>query len=142
MKEYLYPDDIWKVPCTLGSAIFLFVGFCLGFWINIVFLTVGGGKYDPSPGHLCLVLIMFILGIWLHHTADAQKYFVLKIKKNLITDGLFSQSRNPNFLGEMFILGSFAGDTCVSNLVKQNTKTCQDSTGHIPFGGGHALCWS
>ena len=142
MKEYLYPDDIWKVPCTLGSAIFLFVGFCLGFWINIVFLTVGGGKYDPSPCHLCMVLITFILGIWLHHTADAQKYFVLKIKKNLITDGLFSQSRNPNFLGEMFILGSFAGDTCVFNLVNQNTKTCQDSTCHILCGGGHGLCWS
>ena len=29
-----------------------------------------------------------------------QKYFVLRAKKGLITDGLFSRSRNPNYLGE------------------------------------------
>ena len=48
-------------------------------------------------------------GIWLHHTSDCQKYFVLQASPGLITDGLWSHSRNPNYLGELFILGSFAG---------------------------------
>ena len=135
MKEYLYPDEIWKVPCTLGSAIFLFVGFTLGFWVYIVFLTFGGGKYDPSPCHLCMVLIMFILGIWLHHTADAQKYFVLKVRKDLITDGLYSGSRNPNFLGELFILGAFAGRSM--RIEKESPFTIY----FIGFNLSHPMWW-
>ena len=56
-----------------------------------------------------MILTVYILGIWLHHTADVQKYFVLRARKGLITDGLFSMSRNPNYLGEMFIYAAFAG---------------------------------
>jgi len=108
LKEWLYRDASWETPCTLGSAVYLFVGMGLGFWINIVFLTLGDGSYDPSPFQLCMILTIYTLGIWLHHTADTQKYFVLRARKGLITDGLFSMSRNPNYLGEMFIYGSFA----------------------------------
>ena len=113
LKEWLYRDASWETPCTLGSAVYLFVGMGLGFWINIVFLTLGDGSYDPSPFQLCMILTIYTLGIWLHHTADTQKYFVLRAKKGLITDGLFSMSRNPNYLGEMFIYGSFAGRACL-----------------------------
>ena len=84
----------------------------LGFWINIVFLTTGSNT-EISPLHMCFIVTMFILGIWLHHTADTQKYFVLRARKGLITDGLFSRSRNPNYLGEMFIYGSFAGNNFI-----------------------------
>ena len=33
----------------------------------------------------------------------------MRAKKGLITDGLFSRCRNPNYLGEMMIYGAFAG---------------------------------
>ena len=112
LKEWLYRDAGWETPCTLGSAIFLFVGMGLSFWCNIVFLTVGGGQNDVSPTQMMVIVTMFTLGIWLHHTADTQKYFVLRARKGLITDGLFSRSRNPNYLGEMFIYASFAGMIC------------------------------
>ena len=65
--------------------------------------------YEPTPCQLTVILTVYILGIWLHHTADVQKYFVLRARKGLITDGLFSMSRNPNYLGEMFIYAAFAG---------------------------------
>ena len=109
LKEWLYRDASWETPCTLGSAIFLFVGMGLAFWGNIVLLTTGGGRYDPGPVQLCCIVTMFTLGIWLHHTADTQKYFVLRAKRGLITDGLFSRCRNPNYLGEMMIYAAFAG---------------------------------
>merc|ERR1712142_798601 len=78
------------------------------FWVNMVLLVSEGGRFAPAPSTVCLIMVIFTLGIWLHHTADTQKYFVLRAKKGLITDGLFSRCRNPNYLGEMMIYGSFA----------------------------------
>jgi len=109
LKEWLYRDSSWETPCTLGSAVLLFVGMGVQFWSNIVLLTSSRGEHDPTPVQLCLLVTVYTLGIWLHHTSDVQKYFVLRAKRGLITDGLFSRSRNPNYLGEMFIYGSFAG---------------------------------
>ena len=40
--------------------------------------------------------------------ADAQKYFTLRLKRGLITDGMYRYIRHPNYLGEMLIYGSFA----------------------------------
>ncbi|MFK8012758.1 MAG: isoprenylcysteine carboxylmethyltransferase family protein, partial [Marinicellaceae bacterium] len=40
--------------------------------------------------------------------ADAQKYYTLKYKKGLITDGVHKYIRHPNYLGEIMIYGSFA----------------------------------
>jgi len=39
--------------------------------------------------------------------SDAQKFFVLRIKKGLISDGYFKRTRNPNYLGEILIYLSF-----------------------------------
>ncbi len=33
---------------------------------------------------------------------------MLKVRRGLITDGFFARTRNPNYLGEMMIYGSFA----------------------------------
>jgi len=40
--------------------------------------------------------------------SDAQKFFVLPLRKGLIQDGLFARTRNPNYLGELLIYGGFA----------------------------------
>ena len=40
--------------------------------------------------------------------SDAQKYFTLRLKRGLITDGMFRFIRHPNYLGEMMIYGSLA----------------------------------
>jgi protein-S-isoprenylcysteine O-methyltransferase Ste14 len=40
--------------------------------------------------------------------ADAQKYFTLRLRRGLITDGLHRHVRHPNYLGEMLVYGSFA----------------------------------
>jgi len=111
LKEWLYRDASWESPSTLSSAIGVFVGMAIVFWCNIFMLTTSGGQYDPTPGQLCIILCFYIIGMWLHHTSDAQKYFVLRARKGLISDGMFSRCRNPNYLGEIFIYGSFAAFT-------------------------------
>ena len=75
----------------------------------------------------------------LHHTADVQKYFVLRAKRGLITDGLFSRSRNPNYLGEMFIYGSFAGNAGQSSTVWW--ALVQGLCGTTRCGGGRGSGW-
>ena len=89
LKEYLYRDSSWETRCTLGSALFLFFGMAASFWVNMVLLVSGqvsgsniptfttkssldGGRYAPEPARVCLIMLTFTLGIWLHHTADAQ----------------------------------------------------------------------
>jgi len=108
-KEALYRDASWEAPCTLGSGVGMFIGMAVMFWSSPFLLITGGSQYEPSPLHLGFVTTTFILGNWLHHSADVQKYFVLKARRGLITDGMFSKTRNPNYLGEMLIYGSFAG---------------------------------
>ncbi|MCX8534262.1 methyltransferase family protein [Chryseobacterium luquanense] len=51
---------------------------------------------------------IYAMGIFLHYVGDAQKFFTLRIQKGLIEDGLFARTRNPNYLGEILIYGSFA----------------------------------
>jgi len=109
VKEELYRDASWETPCTLGSALALFFGMAYMFWISPYLLITGGEQYEPGPLLLCILITVFILGNWLHHSSDVQKYFVLRAKRGLITDGLFSRCRNPNYLGEMMIYASFAG---------------------------------
>ncbi len=64
----------------------------------------------PLPDHvwfaLCISLCM--LGSVIMIAADAQKYFTLRVKRGLITDGMHRYIRHPNYLGEMMIYGSFA----------------------------------
>ena len=48
LKEWLYRDRSWETPCTLGSAIFLFIGMGLGFWSSIVFLTTSQVRHQTA----------------------------------------------------------------------------------------------
>merc|ERR1711990_177883 len=97
-KEALYRDASWETPCTLGSAVLLFFGMQGMFWSSPYLLVTGGTEFEPLPHHLGLSLTCFIIGNWLHHSADVQKYFVLRARRGLIMDGFFlamSESKLP-----------------------------------------------
>ena len=55
---------------------------------------------------MCISLCL--LGSVIMIAADAQKFFVLRERRALITDGMFRYVRHPNYLGEMMIYASFA----------------------------------
>ena len=52
--------------------------------------------------------MMYCCGLVFMMGADGQKYFILREKRKLLNDGFMKWSRNPNYVGEMMIYGSFA----------------------------------
>jgi protein-S-isoprenylcysteine O-methyltransferase Ste14 len=76
------------------------------------------------------------MGVLLHFGSDAQKYFTLKYRTGLITEGFFLRCRNPNYLGEILIylgfaivtqswipfaiLGAFVAGVFVPNMLKKD----------------------
>merc|ERR1712146_31214 len=66
------------------------------------------GGYEASSLQIGACVLTYALGVVLMVGSDAQKYFVLRERKGLITDGFFARVRNPNYLGEMMLYGSFA----------------------------------
>jgi steroid 5-alpha reductase family enzyme len=57
---------------------------------------------------IALAVAINAVGVMLHFASDAQKYFTIKYKPGLITEGFFARSRNINYFGEAMIYVSFA----------------------------------
>jgi protein-S-isoprenylcysteine O-methyltransferase Ste14 len=105
LKDRIYPDKRWEEDISLGLGIstFLFLG---AYWVAPWLLISQG--VQPSNPILAIAVFLNLLGVFLHYSSDAQKYFTLKYQPGLITEGFFARCRNTNYLGELFIYGSFA----------------------------------
>ena len=112
----------------LGKLIFPFnfddrvgiIGAIISVALNCLYLYPGYLIYsrqisnEISHERIAGSLLMLIFGTFLSTTANCQKYFTIKAIKAkdpkaevLITDGLFSWTRNPNFLGDIILSYSF-----------------------------------
>lgn len=105
IKDSLYPDRQWEeqISFVQGLIIFVFLG---SYWVAPVVLISSG--VQPSAPLMAIAIATNLFGVFLHYGSDAQKYFTLKYNKGLITEGFFSRSRNPNYLGEILIYLGFA----------------------------------
>jgi protein-S-isoprenylcysteine O-methyltransferase Ste14 len=111
LKDVAFPDPSWQQRVTIGGAINAFA-FVLGWYWLFGWLLISGVSAPtyplPDPAWFCLCISLCIVGCAIMIAADAQKYFTLRAKPGLITDGMFRYVRHPNYLGEMLIYGSFA----------------------------------
>ena len=105
LKEKLFPDPYFKDEMGFLTSItgFIFLG---SYWVA-PFILISSQKLIPNFIVAGCVSI-YIIGVFLHFASDSQKYFTLKLKKELITEGFFKYSRNTNYLGEILIYLSFA----------------------------------
>ncbi|NES91444.1 DUF1295 domain-containing protein, partial [Okeania sp. SIO2B9] len=76
------------------------------YWVA-PYILISSGTEPPIP-LVAAAISLNIFGIFFHYTSDAQKYYTLKYKPGLITEGFFARCRNTNYLGEIFIYLSFA----------------------------------
>ena len=112
LKDTAFPDTNWQQRITIGGGINAFVGragLVLGVRLAIDIRRVAAGLSPArlSPG-ICLCISLCIVGSAIMIAADAQKYFTLRERRGLITDGMHRYVRHPNYLGEIMIYGSFA----------------------------------
>lgn len=105
LKDRIYPDRQWDqvIPLWLSPIAFFILGL---YWVA-PFLLISNNVEITSP-LVALAIAINIIGIFLHYSSDAQKYFTLKYRPGLITEGFFARCRNTNYLGEIFIYTSFA----------------------------------
>jgi protein-S-isoprenylcysteine O-methyltransferase Ste14 len=109
MKDQIFPDKQWEKEVSIGYALFAFCALLL-YWLAPWILITSGAV--PSGPVIAGSVFLVVTGTMVHFASDAQKYFVLKIKSGLITDGFFSRSRNTNYLGELLIYSGFALASC------------------------------
>ena len=111
LKDVAFPDPAWQQKVTIGGGINAFL-FVLGWYWMFGWLLISGVSAPvyplPDAAWFCLCISLCIVGCAIMIAADAQKYFTLRAKPGLITDGMFRYVRHPNYLGEMLIYGSFA----------------------------------
>ena len=105
LKDRIYPDKQWEQEVSLGTSLIVF-GTVNLYWIA-PFILISSGVEPPLP-LVGAAIAINILGVFLHYGSDAKKYYTLKYKSGLITEGFFARCRNPNYLGEILIYLAFA----------------------------------
>ena len=105
LKDRIYPDKQWEEEIPVIQSIMMFV--IIGLYWVAPYILISSGTEPPIP-LVAAAICLNIFGVFLHYSSDAQKYYTLKYKPGLITEGFFARCRNTNYLGEMFIYISFA----------------------------------
>ncbi|NJM56827.1 MAG: DUF1295 domain-containing protein [Synechococcales cyanobacterium RU_4_20] len=104
LKDRIYPDKQWETKVSLPMGIVTFVALA-SYWVA-PWLLIRSGVAVPT-GAIAAAVGLNVLGVFLHYTSDAQKYYTLKYQPGLITEGFFARCRNTNYLGEVLIYASF-----------------------------------
>ena len=109
LKEKIFPDPYFKEKINFLTSVtgFIFLG---SYWIAPYILIQSQESVPEIKMNIIIAASVSInvIGVFLHFASDAQKYFSLKLKKDLIKDGFFKNIRNTNYLGEILIYLSFA----------------------------------
>jgi protein-S-isoprenylcysteine O-methyltransferase Ste14 len=110
LKHFVFPDPGWEVRVTFGGALMSFALVLALYWVFpwLLISNVLGPRTAASNALLAFCIALHSLGVVLMMSADCQKYFTLRARKGLIDDGFFRYVRNPNYLGEMMVYGSYA----------------------------------
>ena len=106
LKSRIFPDKSWEHPVSIGYGVFVAWGALSLYWVA-PWLIISQG-IQASPMWLCVCLMAYALGLFLHFASDMQKFTALQLRPgHLIQDGLFKHVRNPNYFGELLIYVGF-----------------------------------
>ncbi len=105
LKSAVFPDKRWEQKDPYSTNFFMFLTLAL-YWAAPLIITSQGVQAPVWLLALCLML--YIVGVFLHYTADMQKHMALELNPgHLIQDKLWKYLRNPNYLGELLLYLGF-----------------------------------
>jgi protein-S-isoprenylcysteine O-methyltransferase Ste14 len=104
LKSRIYPDRQWEQTTGWGYGLIIWGGLTL-YWIAPWLLT--SQEVQAPTWYLGLCTSLYVFGIFCHFASDMQKHTALNLRPGLITDGMFSRTRNPNYFGELLIYLGF-----------------------------------
>jgi len=106
LKSRYFGDKNWERPVNVGLGLGTWLLLSL-YWIAPwMIVTHHGHPIAPWMIGACVALYGF--GVFLHFASDMQKHMSMAHRRGtLLTDGLWSLSRNPNYLGELCIYVGF-----------------------------------
>ncbi|HEX4165058.1 MAG TPA: DUF1295 domain-containing protein [Bryobacteraceae bacterium] len=105
MKQAIFADKRFAQPIPLRIGVVIIFLPLMAYMIG-PYLLISEHTAPPNWVFAAAPFIV-LLGVFLHYVSDAQKFFVLQLRKGLIQDGLFARTRNPNYLGEVLIYSGF-----------------------------------
>ncbi len=106
IKYYWFRDEGFRVEIPFFKGLTTIFMIMIGYYAA-PFIVIS--QYVRcTPAYIAVVISLYAIGIFFHFVSDIQKYYTLKYKKGLITEGMFSKTRNPNYFGEILMYTSFA----------------------------------
>lgn len=111
IKDLAFPDPSWQVRITFGGALTAFATVLGPYWAFgwlLISRTAPPAYPLPQPAWFALCISLCLLGTVVMVAADAQKFYTLRARPGLITDGMYRWVRHPNYLGELAVYASLA----------------------------------
>jgi protein-S-isoprenylcysteine O-methyltransferase Ste14 len=106
LKSLFFPDKRFQTLVSTSSA--LHVSAVLIIYLFFPYVVISNTRQNSENSErIFWASLSTILGLFLMTGADIQKGTHLSLKKELISNGLFSRTRNPNYLGEILIYLGF-----------------------------------
>lgn len=106
MKSRYFGDTQWEQPCTIWRGLFIWAALSC-YWIAPWLIC----SRDIRPPALWIGICVFAyaFGVFFHFTSDMQKTCWMRLNRgHLLTEGLWSIVRNPNYFGELLIYAGFS----------------------------------
>ncbi len=106
VKDLAFPNAAFEKRMTIGALFVLYGGLNLMYW-SLPWLFISR-HVEPAGWVIFLAVAMHTLGVAWMVAGDLQKNCTLRYRRGLITEGVFTYTRNPNYLGEVMIYASYA----------------------------------
>ncbi len=108
LKSIYFGDKNWERPVRFfGMGLITWLALSL-YWVT-PWLIVSGRNHPIQPWMIAVCVSMFGFGVFFHFASDMQKHMSLAYRRGtLLTEGLWSRSRNPNYFGELLIYLGFS----------------------------------